>query len=82
MSRSVFTEAYAAFRTILIDARNKAGLRQVEVAQKIKRPQSFVSKYESGERRLDVIEFLEIAKVLGINAEKVVRELGKGLGGR
>ena len=48
-------------------ARKHAGLSQADVAQQLGKPQSFVSKYERGERRLDVIEFLEIAKIVGLN---------------
>jgi hypothetical protein len=42
---------------------------------RIGRPQSFVSKYERGERRLDVVEFLEVAKVIGINPGQFLRRL-------
>jgi transcriptional regulator with XRE-family HTH domain len=46
-------------------ARQDAGLTQVEVARALKRPQSFVSNCESGERRIDVIELDEIARLYG-----------------
>lgn len=59
----------------LREARLKAGMTQGEVAKKLHRPQSFVSKYEKGERRLDIAEFIKICKVLGISAHKVVKEL-------
>ena len=51
----------------LIEARKGAGLTQQQVADKLGRPQSFVAKYEGGERRLDVVELVEIAQVLGEN---------------
>ncbi len=66
--------SYKRFRDLLIDARKKASLTQVELSSKLQRPQSFVSKYERGERRLDIIEFGEIARSLGIDP---VRFLGK-----
>jgi transcriptional regulator with XRE-family HTH domain len=50
-------------------------LTQIELAQKLSRPQSFVSKYELGERRLDVVEFLEVAEALGVKPEKVLKQL-------
>ena len=68
MTKSVFSKEYDRFRSLLVEARKEAGLTQVELAEKLSRPQSFVSKYERGERRLDVVEFLEIAKAIGIDA--------------
>lgn len=50
-------------------------MTQIELAQKLSRPQSFVSKYELGERRLDVVEFLEVAEALGVKPEKVLKQL-------
>ena len=58
MARSAFTGQYERFRELITEARKKAGLTQVQLAQKLSRPQSFVSKYELGERRLDVVEFV------------------------
>lgn len=67
MAKSVFTEDYESFRLLLVEARNSAGFTQIDLARKLARPQSFVSKYERGERRLDVIEFLEVANAIGID---------------
>lgn len=64
MSRSVFTDAYAVLTDALVEARGTAGLTQLELAGKIGRPQSFVSKFERGERRIDLIEFCAIARAL------------------
>lgn len=50
---------------MLIGARKNAGIAQAELAGRLKRPQSFVAKYELGERRVDVVEFVEIARALG-----------------
>jgi transcriptional regulator with XRE-family HTH domain len=46
-------------------ARKDAGLTQVQVARRLRRPQSFVSKSESGERRVDAVEFAEFARLYG-----------------
>ena len=48
-------------------ARRSAGLTQAEVAKRLGRPQSFVSKYERGERRLDVVEFGHVATAIGFD---------------
>jgi len=58
-----YRHRYAQFLGRLKQARVEAGLTQVDVANSIKRPQSFVSKIESGERRVDVVELDELAKV-------------------
>jgi transcriptional regulator with XRE-family HTH domain len=60
-------EATRHLRELLINARTRAGLTQSELAAKLDRPQSFVSKYERGERRLDVIEFGEVVRAIGRN---------------
>lgn len=56
-------------------ARQEAGLTQQELADALGKPQSYVSKYERGERRLDVIEFLEISSALKLDAASVVEAL-------
>jgi transcriptional regulator with XRE-family HTH domain len=58
-------------------ARKLARLSQVELAAKLGKRQQFVSKYESGERRLDFIEFVDLAKALGLSVDRVLRELGE-----
>jgi transcriptional regulator with XRE-family HTH domain len=50
----------------LRDARNRAGLTQAEVAKALKRPQSFVSKCEHGERRIDPVDLQDFADVYGL----------------
>ena len=49
------------------------GMTQVQVAELMQKPQSFVSKYERGERRLDFTEFVEIADALGINVTRFLK---------
>ena len=68
MTKSLYTTRYDQFRHLLIEARKQSGLTQVDLAKRLSRPQSFVSKFERGERRLDVIEFLDIAEALKIDA--------------
>jgi transcriptional regulator with XRE-family HTH domain len=67
MPNPLHSSSYEAFRALLVEAREKAQMTQVEVAQRLEKPQSFVSKYERGERRLDFTEFLELASILSID---------------
>jgi len=60
---SDYRREYRAFLGRLRAARTEAGLTQVEVSRKLSRPQSFVSKCESGERRVDVIELQQFARL-------------------
>ena len=75
MSKSVFTGKYEQFRGLLVEARKKAALSQAQLAGKLSRPQSFVSKYERGERRLDVVEFELVADALGIEPIRFLKKL-------
>lgn len=63
------------FLRLLTEARKSAGLTQVELSERLSRPQSFVSKYERGERRLDVVEFVEVAQAMGADPIGILRAL-------
>jgi transcriptional regulator with XRE-family HTH domain len=73
MSSSLHRHQYQAFRQLLIKAREDAGITQVQIAERLGRPQSFVSKYERGERRLDFTEFIELADVLNLEIDLFVK---------
>lgn len=73
--KSVFTREYHRFISILIEARKRGGLSQQDLAEKLGKPQSFVSKYERGERRLDVVEFIQVCRALEISAPEIVSDL-------
>lgn len=77
MVNSVHTVRYRRFRELLIEARKAQGLSQAALAEKLDRLQTFVSKYERGERRLDVVEFLDVAAALALDANKVLRQIAK-----
>jgi len=68
-------DTHNQLRDALLGARRKRGLTQVEIASLLDKPQSFVSKYESGERRLDVIEFLQICQALQVKPATIIRQL-------
>jgi transcriptional regulator with XRE-family HTH domain len=69
-------QRYDALQKALTETRLNSHLTQQEVALRLGKPQSFVSKYESGERRLDVIEFLEVCEALGVRPAAILRMLG------
>ena len=80
--KSIFTDEYKAFLQRLASARREAGLTQHDLASRINRPQSFVSKYERGERRLDVLEFVMVCGVLSVDPCSIVREVESRLLGQ
>ena len=62
-------------QNLLRDIRLEAGLNQVELANRLDHPQSYVSKYESGERRLDLLELREICGALDVSLVEFVTRL-------
>lgn len=66
---------YDQLHRALIEARQSRLLTQLEVASRLGKPQSYISKYESGERRLDVIEFLQVCSALNIKPISILRRL-------
>jgi transcriptional regulator with XRE-family HTH domain len=58
---------------LLRKIRSEAGLRQVDLAKRLRQPQSFVSKYESGERRLDLLELQQVCHALGTSLSHFVK---------
>ena len=60
---------------MLVEYRRAAGLTQAAVAARLERPQSFVAKIESGERRVDVVELVELALAVGFDPADFVNEL-------
>jgi ribosome-binding protein aMBF1 (putative translation factor) len=67
MSKSIFTRQQELLQQMLRDARSQAGLTQAELAKRLAHPQSFISKYESGERLLDIVELRHVCRSLGIS---------------
>jgi transcriptional regulator with XRE-family HTH domain len=77
----VTSPSYAAAISHLIDARKTAGLSQRQLADRLNKPRSFVSKLESRERRLDVVEFIAYTRALGLNPAAVAGALSDLLPG-
>lgn len=77
MSRSLRSPRHEALRKWLVEKRKARGLSQAELAKLIGRYQSFVADLERGQRRLDVVEFLELADAIGFDACKAIRIIAK-----
>lgn len=73
------TEASRFLREILKEKRMSSAIKQADLAKRLGRYQSFVSKYESGERRLDVIELRLVCKELGTTIDEILSEVDKRL---
>ena len=73
--KSIFTREYTALVERLSSARKASGATQRELAARLGRPQSFVSKYERKERRLDAVELIAVCRALNIEASEVVRAI-------
>jgi len=69
VSKTTFTQANDIFRELLKETRVAKNLTQADVAKSLGLPQSYVSKYESGERRLDFVETVLVCEALGMNIE-------------
>lgn len=77
MEKALRSASHLKFRKLLRDIRNERGLTQVQLAERIKRDQSFVSRYEAGDKVLDIVELREICVALEISLEKFVRRWEK-----
>ena len=78
MAKSLHTPEYDYFRALMVAARERSGLTQADVSARMGRPQSFVSKYESGERRLDVLEFVQVCSALEADPQAIITDLQTG----
>jgi transcriptional regulator with XRE-family HTH domain len=78
MQKSLKSTEYARLVEILVAVRHGSGVRQQALAKKLGRPQSFVAKYEGGERRIDVVEFIAIVRALGADPVKLFRDFAAG----
>lgn len=78
MRKSLGSDDHRRLIDLLVAVRHKSGVRQQALARKLGRPQSFIAKYESGERRIDLIEFVAIARALGAEPLKLFRDFLSG----
>ncbi|MFG0256695.1 MAG: helix-turn-helix domain-containing protein [Phycisphaerales bacterium JB043] len=78
MDKSIYSQRQEILQRLLRDIRGEAGLRQVDLAKKLGQPQSFVSKYESGERRLDILELIHVCECCDISIDDFVNRFLEG----
>ncbi|AAZ36633.1 helix-turn-helix transcriptional regulator [Pseudomonas savastanoi pv. phaseolicola] len=77
--KTVHNARYQALLDLLLEARSAAGMTQKELAIRLGRPQSFVSKTENAERRLDVIEFMDVCRGIGTDPYALLSKLDERL---
>jgi len=77
LDKSVHSDGQSAFSELMIGARKSARLTQHQLAKRLHKPQSFVAKYEGGERRIDVVEFVTICQAIGADPTKILKALAK-----
>jgi ribosome-binding protein aMBF1 (putative translation factor) len=79
MNKTIYSRQSECLNQMLVKMREKAGLNQRQLAEKLKRERSLIGRLELGERRLDVVEFFWICKACGINPETAARQLMRKL---
>ena len=78
MRKSLKSPEYGRFIALLAATRKAANIRQESLAKKLGKPQSFIAKYEGGERRIDVLEFIAICRALNADPVKLLRSYMAG----
>ena len=79
MSKKTNKEEYTALTKTLYSLRIGAGLKQIDLANILKVPQSYVSKIETGERRLDLVELKTVVQAMGATLTEFVIEFEKNI---
>ena len=74
MQKSIFSREQIALQRLLQRLRRNAGLRQSDLAERLSKPQPFVSRYEKGEKLLDLVELRQICHALGTTLPEFVRD--------
>jgi ribosome-binding protein aMBF1 (putative translation factor) len=77
MPRTLGTQRHSVLRDFIVEKREAAGLTQHAISARLKRPQSFIASIETGQRRVDVVELLDLAKAIGFDPHEAVRRLSK-----
>ncbi len=80
MQKSIHSPRYRAFLRLLRDTREEAGLSQADLGERLGESQSFISKCERGERRLDIVELHAFCRALGVSFHRFAGQVEKALG--
>ena len=75
MDKTLVTERHRRLIALIIEAREKSGMTQTELADALGEYQSFVARLESGQRRLDVIEFIQLSEVLKFDLTEMISKV-------
>ncbi len=77
MIRTLDSPRHEALRAFLVERRNKAGLRQIDLATRLRRSQSYVTYVETGQKIVDVVELMEWAEAIGFDPREAIKRLSK-----
>ncbi len=75
MVKTIYQESYQAFIKQLVLARKASGLTQMQVAEKLSKPQSYIAKVEGADRKLDVMEFVELCQAINVDPTTLIKLL-------
>ena len=79
MEKSIFSDDYMLFLQLVRNARKRAGLTQEDVANRLGKTQSFISKCERGERRLDIVDVRDFCEAIGLTLPEFVGEFEEAI---
>jgi transcriptional regulator with XRE-family HTH domain len=79
MEKSLFSKGYTSFLRQLREARKRSGLTQIELAERLGETQSFISKCERGERRIDVVELRTFCNAMGVSFVDFVKRFDSSI---
>lgn len=82
MEKSIFTREHRVFTELLRETREAAGITQVELAERLEQTQSYISKVERGDRRLDIVQLRHVCVALGTTLPALITEFEKRVSGK
>ncbi|PTY01666.1 XRE family transcriptional regulator [Verrucomicrobia bacterium LW23] len=77
MKKTIYSDEYAAFREMLRTTRERLGLSQEELGEKLGKHQPFIARIEAGQRRLDVVEFIHLMRAMGVSPIEFLKKFEK-----